>query len=579
MLKPEILFAKKRRLSLSRIVCAGLVLLSLFVGIFSPFGISFDSYAASDNESKTDAQIINENIHDILIWKINTEDVSNLQDLITSFLRDPISGTNQNYILSTIDNPHIEADVSSYMPVLANSLDKGISSEEGIFPTSLQKSIATLKTCIDYSIRQAEDLGKEIDPELKEDSLAPLLTDAVLDAALYHSIGEKGIMSYIYGLYMLDTCGFENASMSRDEVIDALLLLQCDDGGYTLSGDVGDTDVTAMTLQVLAPSYLDPSCSEDLQASVERSISFLSSIQEEGGDYASFGTACSESTAQVVLALDALDINPLTDDRFIENGNTLLDGLLIYRQEDGGFSHASGLPSNDMASSQVLEALTAMLKYTDDSDTSAVPASEIKPASKKFPTDEADRTLLRILIPVVIAVISLSVGIIITVRRKKIIHLISSILIAAALIGLFFELDIRSRSSFENAKSAVILSASEKNTSEISFLISAETVSDEEIYPIQTLYVAQDSTVFEILCEVCRLNNIQLDYEKNSVYGLAYIKGINSIYEYDHGDLSGWMYRVNGELPNIGCGYYKVKDGDVVEILYSTNIGRDLTDD
>ena len=85
--------------------------------------------------------------------------------------------------------------------------------------------------------------------------------------------------------------------------------------------------------------------------------------------------------------------------------------------------------------------------------------------------------------------------------------------------------------------------------------------------------------MFEILCEVCRTESIQLDYEKNSVYGLAYIKGIDSIYEYDHGDLSGWMYRVNGELPNIGCGYFKVKDGDNVEILYSTNIGRDLGDD
>ena len=145
MLKPEILFAKKRRLSLSRILCAGLVLLSVFAGIFSPFGISFDSYAASEDENKTDAQIINENIHDILIWKINTEGASSLQDLITSFLRDPISGTNQNYILSTIENPHIEADVSSYMLVLANSLDNGISSEERIFPTSLQKSFQTCR--------------------------------------------------------------------------------------------------------------------------------------------------------------------------------------------------------------------------------------------------------------------------------------------------------------------------------------------------------------------------------------------------------------------------------------------------
>ena len=31
-----------------------------------------------------------------------------------------------------------------------------------------------------------------------------------------------------------------------------------------------------------------------------------------------------------------------------------------------------------------------------------------------------------------------------------------------------------------------------------------------------------------------------------------------------------------GEMPNIGVGYYKLSEGDKVEILYSKNIGRDL---
>jgi hypothetical protein len=375
-------------------------------------------------------------------------------------------------------------------------------------------------------------------------------------------------------------------SYDHDEVIEALISYQCSDGGYTLSGDVGDVDVTAMARQVLAPYVPSPLRSawfpidslvvESMSASRE----FLDTHQLEDGDYESFGTRCSESTAQATLAYASMYNGyfiPVRTDMLSER--RLLDGLLLYKQEDGGFAHTFGLPSNDMASSQVLQALTVMLPYEDSGSINAPmirQASEIKPASAGKGSLAGT---LRILIPIVFSVIAVGLGIFFTIKRKKVIHLISAILIAALFTGVFFALDIRSKSYFENRESTVLLSSSEKNASEITFTISAYTVTDEEIYPPKTLYVAKDSTVFEILSEVCRTENIQLDYENNSVYGLAYIKGINSIYEYDHGDLSGWMYRVNGELPNIGCGYYKVSEGDVVEILYSTNIGRDLTDD
>ena len=51
----------------------------------------------------------------------------------------------------------------------------------------------------------------------------------------------------------------------------------------------------------------------------------------------------------------------------------------------------------------------------------------------------------------------------------------------------------------------------------------------------------------------------------------AYIQSINGISEKQHGELSGWIYTVNGEIPSEGCGAYSVKDGDTVQFIYSTD--------
>ena len=64
-----------------------------------------------------------------------------------------------------------------------------------------------------------------------------------------------------------------------------------------------------------------------------------------------------------------------------------------------------------------------------------------------------------------------------------------------------------------------------------------------------------------------------IPFEHNSSY---YISGIDNLYEFQFGDLSGWMYLVNGETPSVGCGEYKLSDGDTVQWLYTCDIGNDL---
>ena len=83
-------------------------------------------------------------------------------------------------------------------------------------------------------------------------------------------------------------------------------------------------------------------------------------------------------------------------------------------------------------------------------------------------------------------------------------------------------------------------------------------------------------TVFDVLLRETRKQRIHMDFVESPVYGSAYIKGINNIYEFDAGELSGWMYSVNGFFPNYGCSIYNLNDGDVIQWMYTCDLGKDL---
>jgi len=102
-------------------------------------------------------------------------------------------------------------------------------------------------------------------------------------------------------------------------------------------------------------------------------------------------------------------------------------------------------------------------------------------------------------------------------------------------------------------------------------------VADEETGTVlapTVVEIKKDDTVLEVLKKITRKNKIQMEYR--GAKGAAYIEGIDNIYEFDFGAKSGWMYRVNGEFPNKGAGSYKVKEGDVIEWLYTTDLGEDI---
>lgn len=89
----------------------------------------------------------------------------------------------------------------------------------------------------------------------------------------------------------------------------------------------------------------------------------------------------------------------------------------------------------------------------------------------------------------------------------------------------------------------------------------------------------EGESVFNVLKREMKKNKIHMEFVNTPVYGSAYIEGIANIYEFDCGELSGWMYRVNGVFPRYGCSRYMLSDGDCIEWLYSCDLGVDLGED
>ena len=215
-----------------------------------------------------------------------------------------------------------------------------------------------------------------------------LVADGTYNRGKTASLGRQGINGWIWGLIALDSKSWEvpkDAYYTRDDIILQILSAQLENGGFALTGEAADPDITAMALQALAPYYNSETvytlprgtASEEekkttVRKAAEAALECLSGLQSAQGDFFSWGTQNSESCSQVIIALCALGIDPLCDERFIKNGVTLWDGLMRYRREDGGFLHSFSYDSdnptsrpdasNSMAGEQALLALCALIR-------------------------------------------------------------------------------------------------------------------------------------------------------------------------------------------------------------------------
>lgn len=96
------------------------------------------------------------------------------------------------------------------------------------------------------------------------------------------------------------------------------------------------------------------------------------------------------------------------------------------------------------------------------------------------------------------------------------------------------------------------------------------------IFPPTEVTFYENESVFNVLQREMKVARIHMEHRNTPIYNSAYIMGINNLYEFDCGELSGWMYKVNGWYPNYGCSRYQLKDGDIVEWVYTCDLGRDI---
>lgn len=190
-----------------------------------------------------------------------------------------------------------------------------------------------------------------------------------------NNVCRQGINGPIWALIAYDCGGYEIPKLtgraqstamqtSREALLTYILKQQTPDGGWALSGEGADVDLTAMALTAMAPYVCDDEklCAEvssdtlkEVKAAAERAISCLAAKKLPNGGFESWGSENAESCAQVITALSTLGIDVEEDERFAGT----LNSLLTFKQEDGGFAHIAEGGTNMMATEQATYALVA----------------------------------------------------------------------------------------------------------------------------------------------------------------------------------------------------------------------------
>jgi len=544
--------------------CAGFIL-SIFVSLLLSMTVpaseacaaeveSMDRNAESDDVAADEAarlQELEQTIAGILQWQSEKYGAADMQELLEqAYVQEPQNGVIQTYVMAIRGEAALRSpyDYKAYVRELQSAMEQA----EESAPATLQKSAVLLY------LLGAENPAEEI--------------------CLNATIGQGGIMTYIYGLLMLDAGKVQSDVITREEILTILLENQLADGGFALSGERGDIDVTAMALQALAPYYLEekiaaevsPECLAEVSNCTERALAFLSDRQQPDGNFKGEYAQSLESTAQVIMALCALEKDIFTEEAFIKDGNTAYDGLMIYRSEEGGFVHTVGGPVNDMATAQALQALGTLWQQETGENIGL------------YGSEPEKRVDYRVMLTAILLFCALGYVIFLGVKKKlskK--RLVSVGVVAGVMVCLIWLVRIQSKEEYRadtgrNGSGAQIAVMVEIRCDSVAGRAEYIPV-DGVILAQMQVFVPEQSSAFEALAEACRLYEIQLEYQGGAVSTeFAYVEGIAYLYEHDFGDLSGWMYLVNEEKPGVGSGEYVLEEGDRVLWIYSTDIGKDV---
>lgn len=263
-----------------------------------------------------------------------------------------------------------------------------------------------------------------------------LIKDGVYDRNNVAPLDAQGINGEIWALIAVDSADYDvpqEAYYTRKKIIENIISKQMEDGSFGLIEGQADADITAMVITALSNYYnsdekyqinnknTNETKEIEIKEVVDKAVEALSKLQLASGAYMSDGNENASSTGQVIIALTSLDIDILEDERFIKNGNSLLDGLMKYKMDNGGFYRKKGDEDifDMIDTQQALLAISSILRQNENKSKIYDFSQEIIENNKENGTEKNQLAIYICLtgIVAILIVVILVIGII--VRKRK----------------------------------------------------------------------------------------------------------------------------------------------------------------
>ena len=281
-----------------------------------------------------------------------------------------------------------------------------------------------------------------------------------------------------------------------------------------------DADTTATAIAALMRFYND---NEDVKNFVDKAVAGLSAAQRSDGSFGNVNT-----DAMVIIGLAAMGIDPASDARFVKNGCSLADALMLY-VNDGNNGFTAGYISGDaeekaqaLATEQGFRALI-VLEQLEKLGTGA--------SFNIYTMKNAEGT--------------------------EVIPALPSNAFAANGEG---EVELPSNVTAPSGGSG------SKNISAVVKVIS----DDESEWLSTSVTMPNGATAADTLKKAFADAGISAKGIDDG-YIRSVTKGNVTLGQVDKGENSGWLYKVNGKTPSVGIADYKLKSGDAVTLYYTND--------
>jgi hypothetical protein len=410
------------------------------------------------------------------------------------------------------------------------------------------------------------------------DRALSLLSSMQLNSGGYRSMGAENCESAAQVVTALSSLGIDAQSDPRfqkngSSVLDAMLSYRNSDGSFSHAGDGSFNENATIQAFYSLRAYLRMQYGQTPYYILDR----------RNPPAASGADSNPVPTAAPKKANNNSNSNHYNNTN--QNGNNISDESTVVI--NGNNSVPSTNAQGEPATVPVTEAATA--HPTDATRSESVAPTEpvrFQSADATMSPSTVDETAspkkggykLYAILGVLAAGGAACIALLILKKRGVKHYLAVAVLCAGAIVFLLL-------TNFESPEQYRTVEEKPDSAGTVTMTIRCDTILDEEEFGLYTpddgsildettFTVSDGDTVYDILLEASKAYDIPIDNTGGE--SSAYIAGIQYIYEYDYGDLSGWMYRVNGVFPEVGCGNYVLADGDRIEWLYTKNIGKDL---